>query len=112
MVEDSKEIYEGEFLKLNQDQVLRPDGEPGTYAVVSLNPGVAVLAMDDEGSVYLTRQFRYILGKESIEVVCGAVEEGESPLEAAKREAREEAGPEASEWVSATYRTMLLFPAP
>jgi hypothetical protein len=31
--------------------------------------------------VYLARQFRYALGKESIEVVCGALEENEPPLE-------------------------------
>lgn len=49
--------------------------------------------------VYLTRQFRYAIGKESIEVVCGGIDdEGDEPLEVAKKELKEEAGIEADDW--------------
>ena len=46
----------------------------------------------------LTRQFRYILGRESVEVACGGVEDGEDPREAARREVVEELGFVAEEW--------------
>jgi 8-oxo-dGTP pyrophosphatase MutT (NUDIX family) len=46
---------------------------------------------------YLTREFRYAIGRESIEVAGGGIDEEESPLEAARREAREELGVDASE---------------
>lgn len=98
VIEESTRIYEGEFIQLDEDQVIQPDGQAGTYATARVKPGVAILALDDEGSVFLTKQFRYASGRDSVEVVCGAMEDGESPPEAAERELREEAGIEASGW--------------
>jgi 8-oxo-dGTP pyrophosphatase MutT (NUDIX family) len=98
VIEETTHVYEDEFIKVNEDKVIKPDGQGGTYATARVKPGVAVLAVEEEGSVYLTKQFRYATGRDSIEVVCGALEEGEPPLEAAKRELREEVGIEASEW--------------
>jgi 8-oxo-dGTP pyrophosphatase MutT (NUDIX family) len=71
----------------------------GMYATVKMKPGVAILPIDSDRVVYLTRQFRYALGKESIEVVCGALEEDEPPLEGAQREVQEELGIKAEEWI-------------
>jgi ADP-ribose pyrophosphatase len=47
------------------------------YATVTLKPGVAALALDADGQVYLTRQFRNAIGPDSVEVPSGTVEEGE-----------------------------------
>jgi len=92
--------YEDSFINVRKDQVLRPDGQTGSYATVTMKPGVAVLPIDSNGIVYLTQQFRYALGKESIEVVSGGLEEQELPLESAKRELQEELGIEADEWTN------------
>ncbi|GAX42378.1 NUDIX hydrolase [Tolypothrix sp. NIES-4075] len=64
-----------------------------------MKSAVAILPIDSDRNVYLVRQFRYALGKESIEVVCGAVEEDEPKIEAAKREIEEEVGIKASELI-------------
>jgi ADP-ribose pyrophosphatase len=48
--------------------------------------------------VHLTRQFRYALGHESLEVVRGATEADEAPLVAARRELGEELGIAAGAW--------------
>lgn len=80
-IQETSQKYENSFLTVCEDQVLQPNGQAGSYATVTLKPGVAVLPIDSDGLVYLTRQFRYSLGKESIEVVSGVVEEQESPLE-------------------------------
>jgi 8-oxo-dGTP pyrophosphatase MutT (NUDIX family) len=90
--------FQNDFIEVREDQVIQPDGEPGSYATVKVKPGVCVLPLDEDGSVYLTRQFRYALGQESLETATGAIEEGESPLEAAQRELREELGFEAEAW--------------
>lgn len=90
--------YRNEFLELRKDRVLRPDGEPGTYAMVELKPGVCVLALDDEDQVHLVRQFRYALGSESLEAVAGARAPDEDAQAAAARELREELGAEAERW--------------
>ena len=87
------------LITVNEDKVTRPDGSEGTYATVRLKDGVGVLAVDDGGYAYFAKEFRYAVGRESVEIVGGGVEEGESPEEAARRELREELGLEAEEFV-------------
>ena len=99
-IKNSRKIYENDFFKVIEDDVIQPDGKDGKYAAVEMKAGVSVLPVDADGSVYLTRQFRYALGAESLETPCGAIEDGEEPLEAAKRELREEVGIEAEEWIA------------
>jgi 8-oxo-dGTP pyrophosphatase MutT (NUDIX family) len=98
LIEESSPRYTSPFLELHEDRVKKPDGTPGTYATVTLKRGVAVLPVGDDAVVHLTRQFRYALGRDSIEVVSGALEEGEDPLPAAQRELREELGLTAEQW--------------
>jgi 8-oxo-dGTP pyrophosphatase MutT (NUDIX family) len=98
-IHESTPIYRNPFIEVVEDRVVRPDGRPGIYGTVTMKPGVAVLPVDEEGTAYLTREFRYAIGRESIEVAGGGIDEGESPLTAARREAREELGVEASEWI-------------
>lgn len=95
---DSEEQYQDDFIEVVRDDVRRPDGQPGVYATVTMKPGVAVLVVDEGGTVVLTRQFRYALGRESVEVVSGGVDEGEEPIAAARREAKEELGIQAERW--------------
>ncbi len=98
-IQETSRKYRNSFIHVREDQVLQPDGKPGMYATVSMKPGVAILPIDRDGVVYLIRQFRYALGSESIEVVCGAVDEGEPSLDAAQRELQEELGIQAGEWM-------------
>lgn len=91
--------YTNEFLAVHEDQVIGPDGAPTHYGVVVMRPGIAILPVDTDDAVYLTRQFRYALGRESLEVIGGGLDEDEEdPLSAARREAREELGITADEW--------------
>lgn len=99
-IQETSQKYHNSFIDVLEDQVLQPDGQPGMYATVKMKPGVGILPIDSDRVVYLTRQFRYALGKESIEVVCGALEEDEPPLEAAQREIQEELGIKAEEWIT------------
>lgn len=96
-IKDTKKIYENDFFNVFEDDVIKPDGKDGKYATIHFKPGACVLPLDDEGNIYLTRQFRYALGREDLEVAAGGIE-GEEGLEAAKREAREELGIEAEDW--------------
>ncbi|HYO62102.1 MAG TPA: NUDIX hydrolase [Pyrinomonadaceae bacterium] len=98
-IKDTTQLYRDDFVEIYEDKVLKPDGEPSSYAVMRMKPGISVLAVDDGGTAYLTKQFRYAVGRESLEVVSGMIDEGERPLEAARRELREELGIEADEWV-------------
>ncbi len=91
--------YKNPWIEVKEDQVIRPDGKPGIFGVIEMKPGISVLALDEEGFVYLTAEFHYAVGRESIEVVSGAIDEGEKPIEAAKRELEEELGIQAEDWI-------------
>lgn len=97
-IKETEQKFECEFFRVIEDKVIRPDGTEGCYATIKMKPGVNVLPLDEDGSVYLTTQYRYALEHECVEVIAGGIEEGETPLETAKKEAREELGILAEEW--------------
>jgi ADP-ribose pyrophosphatase len=63
------------------------------------HPGaVAVVAVDEEGFVWLVRQLREATRQRLLELPAGTAEEGEEPLESAQRELQEECGLRGGEW--------------
>ena len=96
-VRSPERLYADEFAEVWVDEVSKPDGSPGRRMTMRMKPGVAVLAVDEEGFAHLVKTFRYAVGKESVEAVQGGTEEGEAPLESARRELKEELGIEAEE---------------
>ena len=97
-INESREVYRDPWVRLQRDEVVRPDGQPGTYVVVNLKPGVSVVAVDDENNVYLTEEFHYGVGRVTLECVSGGIEPGEDALLTAQRELREEIGIHAESW--------------
>lgn len=94
---NSNEAYRDPWLSVRCDDVIRPDGNPGTHSVVTIKPGVSVLAFD-AGEVFLTEEFHYAVGRTTIEAVSGGREENEPPVECAQRELAEELGIVAETW--------------
>ena len=94
----SHEVYRDACMVVTKDDVVRPDGKPGTYSVMNLVAGVCVLAMDTHRNVYLTDEFHYGVGRNTIEAVSGGIEPNEDTLATAKRELKEELGIEARDW--------------
>jgi ADP-ribose pyrophosphatase len=86
------QMYQDPWMSVYMDNVLRPDGNPGTYSTVRIKPGVCVIPVSKDGTCYLTKEFHYAVGRETIEGISGGIEEGESAELAATRELQEEVG--------------------
>ena len=97
----SETKFEGRVITVTLDRVELENGGTSTREVVRHHGGAGVAALNDEGELYLVRQYRYALDRELIEIPAGKLEKGEDPLEAAKRELGEEAGLAAAEHLDA-----------
>jgi 8-oxo-dGTP pyrophosphatase MutT (NUDIX family) len=87
------------WMNLRVDRVLLPNGvELPEYHVVEHPNWVAVVCLTEEGKVLMVEQYRYAVNQASLELPAGAIEDGEDPLAAAKRELLEETGHEADDW--------------
>lgn len=94
----SREVYRNDWLTLREDDIRRPDGSTGIYAVVD-KPTYALVIAQDEDRFHLVEQFRYPLGERRWEFPQGTAP-GRAHLEArelAVRELREETGLRAAE---------------
>lgn len=89
---ESRNIYEGDFLKVERVKVILPDNSE-SYRDIVRHPGaVALLAFLEHDTVILVKQFRMAVNDEVLEIPAGKLEKGEDPLHAAKRELEEETG--------------------
>jgi ADP-ribose pyrophosphatase len=94
----SKLVYQGQICNLRVDEAQKGD-HTVIREVVEHNGGVVIACQPEPGLIVLVRQYRYSINSDLIELPAGRLEKGELPLEAAKRELREETGYFAGDWV-------------
>ncbi|MDX6652612.1 MAG: hypothetical protein QOJ38_1393 [Solirubrobacterales bacterium] len=95
----SKTVYEGAIASVRVDEFRYEDGSTAEREIVE-HPGAVAVVCHDDLHVYLVRQPREAVGEtDLLELPAGKLDEqGESPLECARRELVEEIGKEASDW--------------
>lgn len=101
----SRRIFDGRVVHLRVDTVARSDGRSYDIEVVEHGGAVAMVPLDDEGNVYLIRQYRDSVREYLLEVPAGGLEPDEPPTECARRELQEEIGfyPEQLEELGSFY---------
>jgi ADP-ribose pyrophosphatase len=95
----SETIHKTAFLSVERRTFRHADGELVERDVV-VHPGAVGIVVLDDDRLWLVRQPREAIGvPDLLEIPAGKLdEEGESPLETAKRELAEEIGKQAERW--------------
>jgi ADP-ribose pyrophosphatase len=88
----SETVYHGRAFNVRHDEIRLPDGKTHRLDIVDHVGAVTLVPVDDQKRVWFVRQYRHAAGEVLLELPAGMVEAGESPLECARREVREEIG--------------------
>ena len=103
VITDKEQIFNGFILDVQKWNVTLPDGKPAFREIVLHRGASAIVPVDDEGNVYLVRQYRTPIQKIQSEIPAGKLDYiGEDRFEAAQRELREETGFTAKSWLHLT----------
>lgn len=91
-------VFRGRIVEVEVDTVGLPDGGKIELEIVHHPGGAAAVALDERMRVCLLRQYRPVIGDWLWELPAGKIDDGEPPLETARRELAEEAGLAAAHW--------------
>jgi len=91
-------VYTGKYFTVEHEEIVRPDGRSFIAEWVKRTDGVRIIARDEGGRLLLTDEYRLELGARDFRLPGGKVENGNTPLQAAMAELREETGLSASSW--------------
>ena len=91
-------IYENQWIRLLEHDVIRPDGENGLYSVVETKASATTIIVRKGEKYCVIREYRFPLGEFVWRFPTGGATPASSSLEAAKRELAEETGLVADVW--------------
>ena len=89
----ARRVYEGSLLGVTVERWGDTERE-----IVEHPGAVAIVAVDEDGYVAFVRQLREATRQYLLELPAGTAEEGEEPLETARRELQEECGLTGGQW--------------
>lgn len=86
-------IYDGKVLHVCKDKIKLPNGGESMREYCLHNGAVAVVALTENNEIICVRQYRYAVGRITLETPAGKLDSiDEEPRSAALRELREETG--------------------
>ncbi len=93
-------VYNNDWIKVEEHQVINPGGTAGIYGKVSFkNQAVGIIPVDEDGNTWLVGQYRYTLNEWSWEIPMGGSPKQEDAQKTALRELEEETGLVAGELI-------------
>lgn len=96
---DSRTVFENPWMRVLEDRVINPGGGENRYGHIHFkNRAVGIIPIDEADHTWLVGQQRYTLGTYSWELPMGGAPLEEAPLDAARRELKEETGLTAASW--------------
>lgn len=94
----SREVYRCGLFTVTEEEARDDAGFEIKRSVVRHKGSAVIMAVDERSRVLLVRQYRLPAGKHLWELPAGRLDEGETPLQAARRELIEETGCRARKW--------------
>ena len=88
----ARRVYRGRAVDFRADVIRLPDGKRAVREYLDHPGAVAVVPFLDPRTVVLVRQYRYPVGRTTLEIPAGKLDPGEGVLRCLRRELREETG--------------------
>jgi ADP-ribose pyrophosphatase len=85
-------VFRNPWWTYKQDAFELPSGKRGEYHYVHTNGSSMVIPIMGDGTLFLVNQYRFLMGRESVEFPCGSVKDGSTHEETARHELAEETG--------------------
>ena len=98
----SKELIRTPIFHVTFDHAVDPDGFEIKRAIVQHGGSAVMMPVDERNRILLVRQYRLPARQYLWELPAGRLDEGETPLQAARRELMEETGYRARNWKKLT----------
>jgi ADP-ribose pyrophosphatase len=94
----SVQKFKSSIFRVTYDKAIDPDGFEIKRAIVQHSGSAVMMPVDEKGRILLVKQYRLPARQYLWEVPAGRLDPGETVLQAAKRELREETGLKAGKW--------------
>ncbi len=92
-------VYNAYAFSVENLHVKLPDDREKDYNLVRHSDSVTIIPMDSDGNIWFVNQFRMGCERILLELPAGVMDAGETPLDAAMREVREETGMAAGQMI-------------
>lgn len=93
-----KRVYNADLFHVEELTFQTQNGKIYTHHNAIRKPTIGVLPIERNGNCYFVSQYRYLLDEQTTEIVAGFINDNELPIDAAKRELKEETGLTAKKW--------------
>jgi ADP-ribose pyrophosphatase len=87
-----KDLFSTKLFDIQEVQIVMPNKKQHHYQMVDHADSVTILPVDEKGQIWFVSQYRVGANADLLELPAGVIEQGETPLECARREVQEEIG--------------------